>query len=150
MFSSLDNSGILRSVAKGPHPLVHHDACVSVDQNPQEEENNRRDDHHSQRVQLVVLGETRAVEVEAGVELDADQSQDDADPVGDGLRVGLEVLQHQLQTLHLARLQNVLRTQSTTSIIIINIPAEITGASSQSLSSQLWKRTKEKPRERTK
>lgn len=94
MFYSLYNSRILRSVAKGSHPFVHHDACVSVDQNPQEEEYNWWDYHHSQRVQLVVLRKTWAVEVKAGVELDTDQSQDDTDPIGDGLRVGLEVLQH--------------------------------------------------------
>lgn len=73
---------------------------MSVDQDAQEEEDDGRDRHHSQRVQFVVLRDAGAVEVKAGVELDADQGQDDADPVGDGLRVGLEVLQDQLQTLH--------------------------------------------------
>lgn len=108
---------------------------MSVDQNPQEEEYNRWDYHHSQRVQFVVLRKTWAVEVKAGVELDTDQSQDDTDPIGDGLRVGLEVLQHYLQTLHMLTIlytQNVLRAQTITSIIII--PAEITGVSSKTLS----------------
>lgn len=73
---------------------------MSVDQNPQEEKYDGWDNHHSQRVELVVLRKTRAVKVKAGVELDADQSQDDADSIGDGLRVGLEVLQNYLQTLH--------------------------------------------------
>lgn len=94
IFYSLYNSRIFGSVPKGPHPLVHHDACVSVDQNSQEEECNWWDYHHSQRVQFVVLRKTWAVEVKAGVELDTEQSQDDTDPIGDGLRVGLEVLQH--------------------------------------------------------
>lgn len=135
MFYSLNNGRILRSVAKRSHPFVHHDARVPVDQNPQEEEDHRRDGHHAQRVQLVVLRQTRAVEVEAGVELDADQRQDDADAVGDGLGVGLEVLEHQLQTLHLPGRPNALRTRSTASIIfIIIVPEEITGVSSQGLS----------------
>lgn len=99
-FDSLHHRRVFGSVPKGPHPLVHHDACVSVDQNPQEEQYDRWDNHHSQRVELVVLRKTRAVKVKAGVELDADQSQDDADPIGDRLGVGLEVLQNYLQTLH--------------------------------------------------
>lgn len=93
-FDSLYHGRIFGSVPEGPHPLVHHDARVSIDQNPQEEKYDRRDDHHSQGVEFVVLRETRAVEVKAGVELDADESQDDADPIGDGLGVGLEVLQN--------------------------------------------------------
>lgn len=66
---------------------------MAVDQDPQEEQYDGRDNHHSQRVQFVVLRKARAVKVKAGVELDTDQGQDDTDPVGDGLRVGLEVLQ---------------------------------------------------------
>lgn len=73
---------------------------MAVDQEAQEEEDDGGDDHHAQGVELVVLREAGAVEVEAGVELDADQGQNDADAVGDGLRVGLEVLQDQLETLH--------------------------------------------------
>lgn len=93
IFDSLNHRRIFGSVPSGSHPLVHHDACMSVDQEPQEEQYDGRDDHHSQRVQFVVLMKARAVEVKAGVELDADQGQDDTDPVGDGLGVGLEVLQ---------------------------------------------------------
>lgn len=66
---------------------------MSVDQEPQEEQYDRWDNHHPQRVQFVVLRKARTVKVEAGVELDADQGQDYTDPIGDGLRVGLEVLQ---------------------------------------------------------
>ncbi len=66
---------------------------MSIDQDPQEEQYDGWDDHHSERVQFVVLRKARAVKVKAGVELDADQGQDDADSIGDGLRVGLEVLQ---------------------------------------------------------
>lgn len=92
MFYSLYNSRIFGSVSEGSHPFVHHDACVPIDQNPQEEEYNGWDYHHSQRVQFVVLRKTWAVEIKAGVELDTDQSQDDTDSIGDGLRVGLEVM----------------------------------------------------------
>lgn len=102
---SLDHRRVFGSAPHGSHPLVHHDARVPVDQDAQEEEDEGRDDHHSQRVQLVVLRQARAVEVEAGVELDADQGQDDADPVGDGLRVGLEVLQDQLETIHILNMR---------------------------------------------
>lgn len=66
---------------------------MPVNQEPQEEQYDGWDDHHSQGVELVVLRKAGAVKVEAGVELDADQGQNDADPIGDGLRVGLEVLQ---------------------------------------------------------
>ena len=97
---SLDHRRVLGPVPHRPHPLVHHDARVPVDQDPEEEEDEGRHDHHAQGVQLVVLRQAGAVEVEAGVELDADQGQNDADPVGDGLGVGLEVLQDQLETIH--------------------------------------------------
>lgn len=100
MLDSLYNSRIFGSVPDGSHPLVHHDACVSVDQDPEKEENDGWDDHHSQRVEFVVLWEAGAVKVEAGVQLHADQGQDDTDTIRDGLRVGLEILQDQLQTLH--------------------------------------------------
>lgn len=66
---------------------------MPVDQDPQEEQYDGWNDHHSQRVQFVVLRNAWAVKVKAGVELDADQGQDNTDPIGDGLRVGLEVLQ---------------------------------------------------------
>lgn len=66
---------------------------MSVDQDPQEEQYDWWDDHHSQRVHFVVLRKARAVKVKAGVELDADQGQDDTYSIRDGLRVGLEVLQ---------------------------------------------------------
>lgn len=66
---------------------------MSIDQDPQEEQNDGGYYHHTQRVEFVVLRKAWAVEVEAGVELDTDQGKDDADTVGDGLRVGLEVLQ---------------------------------------------------------
>lgn len=66
---------------------------MPINQDPQEEQNDGRDDHHSQRVQFVILRKARAVKVKAGVELDTDQGQDDTDPIGDWLRVGLEVLQ---------------------------------------------------------
>lgn len=100
IFDSLNHSRIFGSVPNRSHPLVHHDACMSVHQDPQEEQYDGWDDHHSQRVQFVVLRKARAVKVEAGVELNADQGQDDTDAIGDGLRVGLKVLQDQLQTLH--------------------------------------------------
>lgn len=45
---SLDHNGILRSVAHRSHPLVHHDACMSVDKDSEEEEDDGRNDHHSQ------------------------------------------------------------------------------------------------------
>lgn len=66
---------------------------MPINQDPQEEQNDGRDDHNSQRVQFVILRKARAVKVKAGVELDTDQGQDDTDPIGDWLRVGLEVLQ---------------------------------------------------------
>lgn len=66
---------------------------MPVNQEPQEEQYDGWDGHHPQRVELVVLRKAGAVKVKAGVELDADQGQNDADPIGDGLRVGLEVLQ---------------------------------------------------------
>lgn len=66
---------------------------MPVDKNSQEEQYNRRDYHHSQRVKFVVLREARAVKVEAGVKLDTNQGQDDTNSIGDGLGVGLEVLQ---------------------------------------------------------
>lgn len=66
---------------------------MSVDQDPEEEEDDGRNYHDSQRVQLVVLREARAVKVKAGVELDTDQGQNDTDSVGNGLGVRLEVLQ---------------------------------------------------------
>lgn len=97
---SLHHSRIFGSLPNRSHPLIHHDAGVSIDQDPQEEKDDGRDDHHSQRVPFVVLRQARAVEIKAGVELDTDQSEDDTNPIGDGLRVGLEVLQNQLQTLH--------------------------------------------------
>lgn len=92
MLDSLNHSRIFGSFPNRSHPLIHHDTCMSIDQDPQEEQYDGWDNHHSQRVQLVVLRKARAVEVEAGVELDADQGQYDTDPVGDGLRVGLEIL----------------------------------------------------------
>lgn len=96
----LDDRRVFGSIAGGSHPLIHHDPSVAVDQEAQEEEDDGGDDHDAQRVELVVLRKAGTVEVEAGVQLDADQGQNDADPVGDGLRVGLEVLQDQLETLH--------------------------------------------------
>lgn len=88
---SLNHSRVFGSVSNGPHPLFHHDTCMAVDQDPQEEQYDGWDDHHSQRVQFVVLRKAWAVEVKAGVQLDADQGQDDTDYIGDGL--GLKVLQ---------------------------------------------------------
>lgn len=96
----LDDGRVFGSIPGGSHPLIHHDPCVAVDQEAQEEEYDGWNDHDAQRVELVVLRKAGAVEVEAGVQLDADQGQNDADPIGDGLRVGLEVLQDQLETLH--------------------------------------------------
>lgn len=96
----LDDGRVFGSISGGSHPLIHHDPCVAVDQEAQEEEYDGWNDHDAQRIELVVLRKAGAVEVEAGVQLDADQGQNDADPVGDGLRVGLEVLQDQLETLH--------------------------------------------------
>lgn len=90
---SLNHSRIFGSLPSGSHPLVHHNACMSVDQEPQEEQYDGWDDHHSQRIEFVVLIKAWAVEVKAGVELDTDQGQDNTDPIGDGFRVGLEVLQ---------------------------------------------------------
>lgn len=66
---------------------------MPVDQDPQEEQYDGRYDHHSQGVQFVVLRKARAVKVKTCVELDTDQGQDDTDPIGYRLRVGLEVLQ---------------------------------------------------------
>lgn len=107
-FYSLNHCRIFRSIPNWSHPLIHHDACMAIDEDPQEEQDNRRDYHHSQRVQLVVLRKAWAVKVKAGVELDADQSQDDANSIRDGLRVGLEVLQDQLQTLHDSKMSSEL------------------------------------------
>lgn len=67
---------------------------MSVDQDSQEEQYDGRDDHHSQRVQFVVLRNAWTVEVKASVELDTDQGQDNTDPIRDGFRIGLEVLQY--------------------------------------------------------
>lgn len=76
---------------------------MSVDQNPQEEKYDRRDNHHSQRVQFVILRKAGAVEIKASVELHTNQSQDYTNPIRDGLRVGLEVLQNYLETLHILK-----------------------------------------------
>lgn len=99
-FHSLDHGRVFGSVPHRPHPLVHHDARMSIDEDPQEEQYDGGYNHHPQRVQLVVLREAWAVKVEAGVELYTDQCEDDTDPIRDGLRVRLEVLQDQLQPLH--------------------------------------------------
>lgn len=93
IFDSLNHSRVFGSVPNGSHPLIHHDACVPVNQDPQKEQNDWRDYHHSQRVQFVVLRKARAVKVKARVEFDTDQGQDDTDSIRDGFRVGLEVLQ---------------------------------------------------------
>lgn len=113
----LDDGRVFGSVAGGSHPLVHHDSRVAVDQEAQEEEYDGRYDHDAQGVELVVLRKAGTVEVEAGVQLDADQGQNDADAVGDGLRVGLEVLQDQLEALHGSRTQPMSNTQQSSSFL---------------------------------
>ena len=97
---SLNHGRVFSPFPDRPHPLVHHDACVSVHQHAQEEEDDRGHYHHTHGVQLVVLRQAGAVKVEAGVQFDADQRQNDADTVGDGLGVGLEILEDQLHSVH--------------------------------------------------
>lgn len=78
---SLHHGRIFRAFPSGSHPLIHHDACMSIDQDPQEEQYYGRDDHHPQRIEFVILRKAGAVEVKAGVQLDTDQGQYDTDPI---------------------------------------------------------------------
>lgn len=100
MLDSLHHSRIFGPFPHRSHPFVHHDTSVSVHQDPEEEQYNGWDKHHPQSVELVVLRNAGAVEVKAGVELDTHQGQNDTDPIGNGLGVGLKVLQDQLHAIH--------------------------------------------------
>lgn len=95
-----DDSQVLLPAPRWSPPLLQHHQGLSVEDEATQEEDDRGYEHDPQAICHVVLRQTGAAEVKAGVHLYTSQGQQPTDPVHYRLRVGLEVLEDHPETVH--------------------------------------------------